>query len=145
MPYVSLGKLLYLSEPQATDLKNEGAYSHLERFCFEGQMSRAWFLTHSRPLMHGDGFFLPVMLGFATDELLTAQGVWNRALGRHSGLRVVTIGRLLAPGHSVFRPFVDYAFFFPSLWMAEGTHQTSSWHGCANCWCHLSQRVTSEW
>lgn len=30
MPCVTLGHLLHLSEPQATDLKNEGAYSHLE-------------------------------------------------------------------------------------------------------------------
>lgn len=78
-------------------------------------MGRAWLLAHSRPLMHADGFFLPVMLGAATDELLTAQDVWSRALSRRSGLRVVTISRLLASGHSVFTRFVDYALFFPSL------------------------------
>lgn len=55
------------------------------------------------------------MLGAATAELLTAQDVWSRALGRRSGLRVVTISRLLASGHSVFTRFVDYALFFPSL------------------------------
>lgn len=60
-------------------------------------------------------FSLSCWVGVATDEILSAQHAWNRALGRHSGWRAVTTRRLLAPGHSAFRPFVDYVSFFPSL------------------------------
>ena len=70
--------------------------------------------------MHEGSFLLPVILGVATHDLLSAQHVYSRVVGKHLGWSMVTSSRLLAPSHSTSGPFADHTCFFPPLCLPEG-------------------------